>query len=112
MGFVKNFQDFLNEGNSAAELYKGKILPEDDLTWPEEPQMLNGVKDYYNSQKNSELGEEIERNNDEEAIACLFGDEMGNIKCSLEDGLNQVDTGNYSREEVELFAMYVRAYGL
>ena len=72
--------------------------------------MLNGVKDYYNSQ-NTDLDQEIERINDEEAVTMLFGDENGNIKCSLEDGLNYVDTGKYSREEVEFFAMYVRAYG-
>jgi hypothetical protein len=93
-------------------MYKGMILPEDVLTWPEEPLMFKGVKDYYNSQKNSDLNSEIESNNDEEAVTMLYGDEMGDIKCSLEDGLNQIDTGKYSREEVELFAMYVRSYGL
>lgn len=110
--FIKNFNNFLNERNDTAELYKGKILPEDELTWPKEPQILNGVKDYYNSQKNSEFAEELERLNDEEALTRLYGDEDGNITYSLEDALNMINTGKYSREEVELFAMYVRAYGL
>ena len=108
----KNFKDFLNEGNNAAEMYKNEILPEDELNFEQEPKELNGVVDYYNSNQMSGPMEVIEQNGDE-AVTMLLGDEHGNIKASIEDGLNQLeDYGDYSREELELFAKYVRSYGI
>lgn len=89
-----------------------EILPGDSLTFPDNPIELNGVLDWYNSKKSGQLWEWMEINNSKESFEDLFGDENGNIICSLEDGLNNINCGKWSREEIKLFAKYVREYSI
>ncbi len=89
-----------------------EILPGDSLTFPDNPIELNGVLDWYNSKKQSHLWEWMEINNSKENFDNLFGDENGNIICSLEDGLNNIKCGKWSRDEIKLFAKYVREYSI
>jgi hypothetical protein len=90
-----------------------EILDDNELTFPDNPVKLNGVLDWYNSKKQNQIWQYLESNNSEDSFIDLFGDENGKIRCSIEDGLNGLqDQGKWTREEIELFAKYVRKYGI
>lgn len=81
--------------------------------WKSDPILVNGVLDLYNSKKQSEVWEFMERYNDIDDFIDLFGDEDGKVRCSLEDGLDGLKNyGKWSREEIELFAKNVREFGI
>lgn len=97
MKYIKKFENWEGSG----------------IGYPDQPNKVNGVLDYYNSKKQHEVWEFLEQNNDEDDFIDLFGDENGKIRCSLEDGLNGLKNyGKWSREEIELFAKNVREFGI
>lgn len=73
----------------------------------------SNVTDLYNSNIQGEVWEWLELNNDQDSFTDLFGDENGNVRCSLEQGLDNLQNyGKWSREEIKLFAKNVRENGI